>query len=306
MSSTELQRTIQHPIVPFVGTILGGLVPEQMVIVHGCVPTNSQRFQIDFQCGSSVQPRADVAFHFNPRFSGSGVIVCNTLKDGKWGWEEKTYERPFVKGKPFEIIFMVFPDKFQVATNGKHLLVYKHRLNLERVDTLSISGQVKIDIIGFTANTSPQGSQAVSLSMRSLGGNPTVPYTGTLPIVMGAGRTVVVKGEVNKNAKLFAIDLKPSDSKDIALHLNPRMKQKLFVRNTYLYDSWGEEENQLNHFPFSPEMYFELIIYCEAQKFKVAVNGVHLFEYKHRYKDLSKINTITINGDVQLVDVRGW
>ncbi|KAM4695032.1 galectin-8 [Discoglossus pictus] len=315
MSETELQKTILNPVVPYAGTIFGGLEPGQMVVIHGSVLPGADRFQIDFQCGSSGQPRADVAFHFNPRFSGSGVIICNTLQNEKWGWEEKTYQMPFTRGKPFEIIFMIFPDKFQVASNGKHLLVYKHRLSLGRVDTLGISGKVLIDTIGFTANTVPQGSQAVSLSMSSLGVNKeesqenldfAVPYTGRLPIVMGPGRTIAVKGEVNKNAKSFSINLKPSGSKDIALHLNPRMKMKSFVRNTYLFDSWGEEEKQLDHFPFSPEMYFEILIHCEAHRFKVAVNGAHLLEYKHRYKDLNKINTIEINGDIQLIDVRGW
>lgn len=60
------------------------------------------------------------------------------------------------------------------------------------------------------------------------------------------------------NLDSFAIDLKPSGSRDVALHLNPRMKEKVFVRNTYLYDSWGEEERQLREFPFFPDMYFEV------------------------------------------------
>lgn len=54
------------------------------------------------------------------------------------------------------------------------------------------------------------------------------------------------------------INLKSSDSKDIALHLNPRMKNKVFVRNSYLHDSWGEEEKEVANFPFSPGMYFEV------------------------------------------------
>lgn len=56
----------------------------------------------------------------------------------------------------------------------------------------------------------------------------------------------------------FTINLKSSDSKDIALHLNPRLKNKIFVRNSYLHDSWGEEEKEIANFPFSPGMYFEV------------------------------------------------
>lgn len=73
------------------------------------------RFQVDLQCGSSVKPRADVIFHFNPRFKRTSCIVCNTLKNEKWGWEEITYDMPFEKEKSFEIVIMVLKEKFQVG-----------------------------------------------------------------------------------------------------------------------------------------------------------------------------------------------
>ncbi|KAM8947683.1 galectin-8 [Pelodytes ibericus] len=314
MTESVLQRTVLDPTIPYVGTIFGGLETGQMVVIHGTVDSDADRFQIDFQCGSSVHPRADVAFHFNPRFKGSGFIVCNTMEDDKWGWEERTYQMPFTKGKPFEVIFLVLPHKFQVSSNGKHLLFYKHKLNFGKIDTLGIYGKVKINTIGFTSQASVQGSQPVSLAVSPLNGSQTsqrnsaaaMPYTAKLPNGLASGRTLVVKGEINKNAKRFSIDLKPSGSKDIALHLNPRMKEKRFVRNTYLYDSWGEEERDLCEFPFFPEMYFEIIIHCEAYEYKVAVNGVHQLEYKHRFKDLNKIDTVSVDGDIHLYDVRVW
>lgn len=80
---------------------------------HGSV-LPSPRFQVDFQLGNSLKPRADVAFHFNPRFKRSSCIVCNTLTQEKWGWEEITYDMPFRKEKSFEIVFMVLKNKFQV------------------------------------------------------------------------------------------------------------------------------------------------------------------------------------------------
>ncbi|XP_069811276.1 galectin-8 [Dendropsophus ebraccatus] len=314
MSRDGLHRTILDPFIPYVGTIFGGLEPGTMVVVHGSVIPNADRFQIDFQCGSSQNPRSDVAFHFNPRFKGSGVIICNTLQNETWGSEEKTWEMPFKKGKPFEVIFLVLQNKFQVSSNGKHLLTYQHRINLERIDSLGISGMVKITTIGFAHHTTQGDSQSTSLALSSINSTQVsleslmfeLPYTANLPSALGPGRTVLVKGEVNKSAKMFAIDLKPSGSKDIALHLNPRMKGKVFVRNTYLFDSWGEEERHLREFPFFPDMYFELLIYCDAHQYKVAVNGQHILEYKHRFKDLAKINEISINGDIRLHDIRVW
>ncbi|NXS69248.1 LEG8 protein, partial [Pandion haliaetus] len=267
------------------------------------------RFQVDLQCGSSTKPRADVAFHFNPRFKRSGCIVCNTLERDKWGWEEITYEMPFQKGKSFEIVIMILKDKFQVTVNKKHLLLYNHRIGLGRIDTLGIYGKVQIKTIDFVSN-SLQGSQLSSLGVTKINTENVrmfgVPYVGKLDTALRPGCTVAVKGEVNKNPKSFVINLKSSDSRDIALHLNPRMRNKVFVRNSYLHDSWGEEEKEVANFPFSPGMYFELIIFCDAHQFKVAVNGVHTLEYKHRFKQLEKINVVEILGDVQLLDVRSW
>ncbi|XP_074846222.1 galectin-8 isoform X1 [Carettochelys insculpta] len=296
MSLDQLQKTIHNPVIPYTGTILGGLLPGELVVIRGSVPDVSDRFQVDFQCGSSSKPRADVAFHFNPRFKRSGCIVCNTLEKERWGWEEITYEMPFQKDKPFELVFMVLKDKFQVSVNGKHLLLYNHRINLERIDTLGIYGKVQIQAIGFGSNIKemPNGSQF------------EVPYVARLNSALRPGCTVIIKGEVNKNPNSFAINLKSSDSKDIALHLNPRMKTKAFVRNSYLHDSWGEEEKDVTHFPFSPGMYFELLILCDVHQYKVAVNGVHILEYKHRFKLLEKINILEVTGDIQLLDIRGW
>ncbi|XP_075002618.1 galectin-8 isoform X2 [Calonectris borealis] len=305
MSLDGSQKTISNPIIPYVGTILGGLVPGELIVIHGTVPDDADRFQVDLQCGSSIKPRADVAFHFNPRFKRSGCIVCNTLEREKWGWEEITYEMPFQKGKSFEIVIMILKDKFQVTVNKKHLLLYNHRINLERIDTLGIYGKVQIKTIDFVSN-SLQGSQPSSLGVTKINTENGVPYVGKLDTALRPGCTIAIKGEVNKNPKSFAIDLKSSDSKDIALHLNPRVKNKVFVRNSYLHDSWGEEEKEVANFPFSPGMYFELIIFCDAHQFKVAVNGVHTLEYKHRFKQLEKINIVEITGDVQLLDVRSW
>ncbi|XP_042320611.1 galectin-8 isoform X2 [Sceloporus undulatus] len=292
----NFQRTARNPIIPYIETIIGGLSPGELVVVRGLVPEDSERFQIDFQCGNSTKPRADVAFHFNPRFKRSGCIVCNTLQNEKWGHEEITYEMPFEKGKPFEVVFMFLQEKIQVSVNGQHLLLYKHRIDLEKINTLGIYGQVQISMIEFVANKEGVHDTA------QFG----VPYTARLNSPLEPGRTIVIKGEIREKANSFAVNLKPSDSNDIALHLNPRMKEKAFVRNSYLSNGWGEEEKQVSHFPFSPGMYFELIILCQAHQYNVAINGVHTLEYKHRFKQLNKINIIEVSGDILLLDVRSW
>ncbi len=64
-----------------------------------------------------MKPRADVAFHFNPRFKRSPYIVCNTLQKECWGKEKIHYLMPFRHGAAFEIIILVHKDLFKVINN---------------------------------------------------------------------------------------------------------------------------------------------------------------------------------------------
>ncbi|XP_078413405.1 galectin-8-like isoform X1 [Cetorhinus maximus] len=307
--------TIFNPVIPYNGAILGGLHRGQMIAVQGMVPKESKRFQVDLQCGSCEKPRADIALHFNPRFRKSGCVVCNTLVLERWGREEIKYEMPFKKGEPFEIIFFVTVDKFKIAVNGKHFLDYQHRINVEKVDTLGIFGEVQIQAISFLTS-SEQDNPYSNLPIKKTDASGThtkptktqlaVPYMGKIKDGLSPGRVITVQGKVDKNPDRFAINFHVSDSTDLPLHLALRFKERAFVRNSFLYQSWGEEERKIDCFPFNPDAYFEVIIYCGSDCFKIAVNGEHLLEYKHRFTDLSKIDTLEMVGDLQLFDVRTW
>ncbi|XP_006626250.1 galectin-8 isoform X2 [Lepisosteus oculatus] len=294
MSVTSPRQTVLNPAIPYAGTILGGLHPGDMVLIQGAVLSDADRFQVDFMCGSSTKPRADVAFHFNPRFKRSPCVVCNSLQQERWGKEEILYDLPLQKGENFETIILVEGDMFKVALNGKHLLQYNYRVDLKKVDTLGISGKVKIEAIAFVSSS----------EVFCETGDLSLPYRASLVNGVAPGQSITIKGQVSAYPHSFSINLRSGESSDIALHLNPRLRASVFVRNSFLQECWGPEENSLPTFPFSAGEYFEMIIFCEPQQFKVAVNGVHLLDYKHRVQDLSRIDQLEIMGDLQLLDVK--
>uniref|UniRef100_A0A674NP93 Galectin n=1 Tax=Takifugu rubripes TaxID=31033 RepID=A0A674NP93_TAKRU len=318
MSMTDPRQTFLNPTVPFTGTILGGLHPGEMVLIQGHVPSDADRFQVDFTCGSSVKPRADVAFHFNPRFGRSPNIVCNTLQNQLWGREEVSYQNPFTLGSTFEIIILVLRDQFKVAVDGTHVLHYDHRVALQRVNTLFIAGKVQVSAVGILSNSEPVGySLAELVSPTATTGSvfvrqcdhvtsyseQSVPFRAQLKGGLSVGHSITVTGRTNHNAESFCVNLRNSNSSDIALHLNPRLKKKAFVRNSFLCQSWGPEETAVAKFPFLAGDYFEIIILCDHHHFRVAVNGTHQLDYKHRVSDLKQITELEVLGDVQLLSM---
>ncbi|CAF89524.1 unnamed protein product [Tetraodon nigroviridis] len=312
MSQTKPRQTFLNLTLPFAGTILGGLRPGEMVLIQGRVPQEPDRFQVDFSCGSSVQPRADVAFHFNPRFGRSPCVVCNTLQKQRWGREEVSPCNPFTAGSTFEIIVLVQRDSFKVAVDGMHLLQYNHRVALQQVNTLGISGSVQVSAVGVLpgASSAEDGAGHQQPETQVPGGWPSAELVSPgaasragLRGGLSVGSSITVTGRPTHNADRFCVNLRNANSSDIALHLNPRLKKRVFVRNSFLRQSWGPEETAAAAFPFTAGRYFEVIILCERRQFRVAVDGVHQLDYKHRVPDLEQITQVEVLGDVQLLSV---
>ncbi|MEQ2247293.1 hypothetical protein ILYODFUR_007902, partial [Ilyodon furcidens] len=253
-------------------------------------------FQVDLSSGCSTKPRSDIALHFSPRFNDSLCVVCNSLLQEEWGKEEILHQLPYKHGAPFETIILVHKNGFKVAVNGSHLLEYKHRIPLSRVDTFSISGNVRVHAIGYIPNS----------AIYSESGDLGLPYKGSILQGLSPGQHVTIKGQVSMYPHSFTVNLCNSKAENIALHLNPRMKSGVFIRNSYLDGSWGQEERELPFFPFSPGEYFEILLLCQPHQFKLAVNGSHLFAYRHRVQDLSSIDELEIMGDLELSDVKLW
>nr|XP_054758650.1 galectin-8-like isoform X1 [Lytechinus pictus]XP_054758651.1 galectin-8-like isoform X1 [Lytechinus pictus] len=303
---------VLNPAVPYVSSIFGGsMAPGKMIFIQGFVPAGADRFHINLQCGTSKNPRSDIALHFNPRF-GANVCVRNTLKNQQWGAEERGQSHfPFAFNQNFEIIILCEANQFKVAVNGQHFLEYNHRVkNLKRIDTIAIDGKVNIHSVRFQGQAAGyiHGSgSTVNPYMKSTTANQPMPYTGAIVGGMTPGRLVFISGKVRANPDRFHVNLQcgagVSPRPDIAFHFNPRFQAQTVVRNTLRSQSWGSEERNASYFPFAPNGFFELIIMCDANGYKVAVNGQHYLDYAHRIA-CQNVNTLVIDGAVDVHQIR--
>ncbi|KAL7991337.1 hypothetical protein Chor_015593 [Crotalus horridus] len=131
-----------------------------------------------------------------------------------------------------------------------------------------------------------------------------VPFCGHIKGGMRPGKKVVVMGIVDLNPESFDISLTCGDSEDppadTAIELKALFSDKQFLRNSCISGEWGEEQSSLPYFPFIPDQPFRVEILCEHPRFRIFVDGHQLFDFYHRIEKLSAIDTIKINGDLQI------
>ncbi|XP_014858360.1 PREDICTED: galectin-3-like isoform X1 [Poecilia mexicana] len=133
----------------------------------------------------------------------------------------------------------------------------------------------------------------------------SVPYNLNLARGVYDKMMMTILGYVKANAKMFTVNFLRGN--DIAFHINPRFNEggkQVVVRNHKLGDRWGPEERELKGpFPFAPGSPFEMKILCTPETFRVAVNNIPLFEFRHRIRELNQIDRINILNDVVLTYV---
>lgn len=131
--------------------------------------------------------------------------------------------------------------------------------------------------------------------------NPPNPYVGTLRIFPGT--LVKISGQPRANATRFAINLQTGPSlnprDDLALHLSPCFTPPRVIRNSLRHNAWGLEEAWGNGSILNPHQPFEIMLLAEPDQFKIAINGMHYCEFKHRIP-YQEISHLTIDGDVDI------
>lgn len=92
-------------------------------------------------------------------------------------------------------------------------------------------------------------------------------------------------------------------TRDVALHINPRLPQNYIVRNTKVRNAWGREE-VASALPFSLRRgaAFSVQVLFTEECYMISVNGYHFCKYYHRLPYVS-VQTLEVKGEIEDVTV---
>uniref|UniRef100_A0A2C9JWY0 Galectin n=1 Tax=Biomphalaria glabrata TaxID=6526 RepID=A0A2C9JWY0_BIOGL len=302
------------------------ILPGTDILVVGKTLPNVKSFSINLCSGPNLDQ--DVALHYNPRFD-QNKVVKNDKQGGKWGKEEIDATLPCSKDQNFEFRIKVTQKGYQILYNNAEVSTFNHRLPVERVNHLFLSGEIAVHFIQLTngqlaafqpppPNFNYQIPQfapytAYPVLPPQIGApiiNPAVPFTTAIPGGLHPGKMIYISGVPNANAQRFSINLTTgsSENHDYGLHFDVRLvygsDKNVVVRTHKKGGSWGPEEKTTPVFPFAPNTNFDLMILVEPNCFKVAVNNAHFIEFNHRLQPINEINHLIVTGDVKLTHVR--
>ncbi|EAW74151.1 galectin 12 [Homo sapiens] len=295
-----LQPPVFHPVVPYVTTIFGGLHAGKMVMLQGVVPLDAHsRFQVDFQCGCSLCPRPDIAFHFNPRFHTTKPhVICNTLHGGRWQREARWPHLALRRGSSFLILFLFGNEEVKVSVNGQHFLHFRYRLPLSHVDTLGIFGDILVEAVGFlNINPFVEGSREYPAGHPFLLMSPRleVPCSHALPQGLSPGQVIIVRGLVLQEPKHFTVSLR-----DQAAHAPVTLRASFADRTLAWISRWGQKKLISAPFLFYPQRFFEVLLLFQEGGLKLALNGQGLGATSMNQQALEQLRELRISGSVQL------
>ncbi|XP_069767215.1 galectin-4-like isoform X2 [Narcine bancroftii] len=136
--------------------------------------------------------------------------------------------------------------------------------------------------------------------------NPPIPYMGPIPGILQDGDMIQIKGRVLPQCNRFHVNLQCGTAAghcDVAFHFNPRFECPGYVVcNSFENQRWCSEERKHEE-PIHKGETFQILILVQNDVYKVAVNDKHFLDFRHRLS-LSKVNTISIDGQVEVVCLR--
>ncbi|KAI7811147.1 galectin-4-like [Triplophysa rosa] len=275
-------QPVFNPRKPY--EVQGGLLEGMIITVCGRVWADSERFQVDLQHCS------DIVLHVNPRYeNGHDYVVHNTFTNGHWDPNyEQDYECPFPRGQSFALQILVTKETYKISANGKPFSEYKHRVLFSRVDSISVSGMVDVNLVLV---------QYLEPLYAPIPGTFRVPYKSIIYGGLYAGKTILIQGLVYLHAQSLEVNLRHKTG--VAFNYCCHLDKNVVVLNNYENGEWGKPEKYID-MPFTRGQPFQMTICCKENHYSVFASDKQVHTYTHQYTELQDIDVLEISGDVQL------
>ncbi|VDM47254.1 unnamed protein product [Toxocara canis] len=274
--------------VPYLSKLEGNqLQPGQSLIVRGYIIGRNE-FIINLTNGPKVEMEEEndtldnrllvIRAHITQK-----RVFLNACIDGEWG-REGSVKHKWSPGDEFDIRVRAH-DKYFEAIYIEHKLMAKfaYYVPISNITHIYINGDVEL----YTVSWEGKYYQ--------------IPYAADIPGNFYPGRKLYVSALTKKRAKQFTVDFHCGN--DIAFRFNPRIIEKKIVRNTRCEDRWGTEEKEAEApFPFKKKRTFDLLVYCEENRFVFYVDDCLIGTYTHRMGPRG-IDKLCIDGDIELQGV---
>nr|AXF35731.1 lectin 1 [Holotrichia oblita] len=128
-------------------------------------------------------------------------------------------------------------------------------------------------------------------------------YGWPIPNGFPPGFMVRIQGLAHRGGKRFEVNFalgSEYQSSNIAFHSSVRFGEGGdLVNNSYNVKKRWEEEERFHEVPITPGQNFEVLILCEATKFKIAIDGEHFCDFNHRIP-FTNIKHLDIRGDATI------
>ncbi|KAI6184283.1 Galectin [Aphelenchoides bicaudatus] len=236
--------------------------------------------RIDFNFHKGAEKNSDMPLHLSIRFDEglfSGKIVYNNFKNNNWTAEEQRISSPYKAEEAFDLRVRLLGGTYKVFGNRRDIGTFQQRENLDGVDHVSINGDLS------------------SLRVFHYGGTvfPS-PYTAIAKLT--PGKRLDISGM--PTGKKVNINLYRGNM-DSALQFSIRYNEGVIVRNSMVNNEWGQEERE-GGFPLAKNEIFDISIFNEAYSFQIFINGQRFCTYAHRTQNPADIETLEVDGDVEL------
>jgi len=299
---------VKDPVVPFSCTLRKKLFLKTDILIKGVIPQHSFRFDVNF-CFLNPDGTVGICFHLNPRFD-QNYIARNSKIAGSWGVEEQQGNRrnPLSRGKPFIIEIFVAENCFMVAVDGLHFCEFQHRISIDKIISLEISGDVCLHHV-YIGNSEVYPSTIVPYFDKRISVKHSPPLYMKLPCEVKPGMELTVKGIVKMLPHSWYLNLQSGSHyfphPKIAFHFNVRIQeeQKLVVYNHWRRKTWEAEKSFPITGSFTPSSLFELSIKVLPSSFLVSVDGNQLPPYDFNLSQIKDTDTIFIYGDIFVLDI---